>query len=92
MLAAEWRYIIRSWFSEVSLFPGLGSIARYRYTPGTGHYTQMVWSSVSRVGCGYITYRNTQTEPLIARYTIDQPHSIPSSSHPDICFSIFCPH
>ena len=58
----------RSWFSEISLFPGLGHIARYRYTPGTGHYTQMVWSSVTRVGCGYITYRNTETQPLIARW------------------------
>lgn len=68
--AAEWRHIIRSWFSEVTLFPGLGNIARYRYTPGTGHYTQMVWSSVTRVGCGYITYRNTETEPLVARYYV----------------------
>ena len=31
VLGAEWRYITRSWFSEIQLFPGLGSIARYRY-------------------------------------------------------------
>ena len=116
MLGAEWRYITRSWFSEIQLFPGLGSIARYRYiiqfhvdaykyilihpntskyiqirpnvsncfeihrntckwlslvvcryTPGTGHYTLMMWSSVTRMGCGYITYSNQETQPLVAR-------------------------
>ena len=41
-----------------------------RYTPGTGHYTQMVWSSVTRVGCGLITFYNTDTAPLIARYYV----------------------
>ena len=70
VLPAEWRYITRSWFSEIELFPGLGSIARYRYTPGTGHYTLMVWSSVSRVGCGYITYANQETAPLVARSVV----------------------
>ena len=30
VLPGEWRYITRSWFSEIELFPGLGSIARYR--------------------------------------------------------------
>ena len=41
-----------------------------RYTPGTGHYTQMVWSSVTRVGCGLITFYNPDTAPLIARYYV----------------------
>ena len=86
-------YSSRSWFSEIDMFPGLGSIARYRYTPGTGHYTQvivralqldlvslfvltlstliqMTWSSVSLVGCGYITYSNQETTPLVARYYV----------------------
>jgi len=67
---AEWRYVIRSFFSEIDLFPGSGSIASFKYTPGTGHYTQMMWSRVTRVGCGLITYYNTDTAPLIARYYV----------------------
>ena len=76
----EWRHVIRSFFSEISLFPGSGSIARFKYTPGTGHYTQMVWSRVTRVGCGLITYYNDETAPLIARYM----HYV------SLCFSSAC--
>ena len=90
MFAAEWRHIIRSWFSEISLFPGLGSIARYRYTPGTGHYTQMVWASVTRVGCGYITYSNAETQPLVARYIIQTSIEQEMSSFSDLCRYYVC--
>jgi len=65
--APQWRQVIDSWFSEIKMFPGLGSIASYRYTPGTGHYTQMTWSSITSVGCGIITHKNTDTSPFIAR-------------------------
>jgi len=68
--APQWRQVIDSWFSEISLFPGLGSIASYRYTPGTGHYTQMTWSSITSVGCGLITYKNADTGPFIARFYV----------------------
>ena len=27
----EWGHVIRSFFSEIDLFPGSGSIARYKY-------------------------------------------------------------
>ena len=64
------RYVIRSFFSEIDLFPGSGSIASFKYTPGTGHYSQMMWSRVKRVGCGFITHYNGETAPLIARYYV----------------------
>jgi len=66
----EWTHVIRSFFSEIDMFPGSGSIATYKYTPGTGHYTQMVWSSVTRVGCGLVTFYNQDSAPLIARYYV----------------------
>jgi len=68
--APEWRRVIDSWFSEIDLFPGLGSIASYRYTPGTGHYTQMTWASITSVGCGLITHKNSDTNPFIARFYV----------------------
>jgi len=66
----QWRNVIDSWFSEIEMFPGLGSIASYRYTPGTGHYTQMTWASITSVGCGLITHKNSDTNPFIARYYV----------------------
>ena len=65
--APEWRKVIQSWWDEIYLFPGLGSIASYRYTPYTGHYTQMTWASITSVGCALITHKNSDTEPFIAR-------------------------
>ena len=38
----EWRHVIRSFFSEISLFPGSGSIARFKYTPGNGKLIGLV--------------------------------------------------
>ena len=29
--APQWRQVIDSWFSEIKMFPGLGSIASYRW-------------------------------------------------------------
>ena len=51
-------------------FSAYSTVCIVRYTPGTGHYTQMVWSSVTRVGCGLMTFYNQDTAPLIARYYV----------------------
>ena len=32
-------------------------ISYYRFSPGTGHYTQMVWARTHKIGCGYSSYR-----------------------------------
>ena len=29
----------------------------HRFLPGTGHYTQMVWATSYKIGCGYSSYR-----------------------------------
>ena len=28
----------------------------FRYTPGAGHYTQVVWAATQAVGCGLVNY------------------------------------
>ena len=38
-----------------------------RYVAGTGHFVQISWATTALVGCGHITYRNTETQPRIAR-------------------------
>jgi len=49
---------VEAWYDEVKDFDNAGV---YSYGSGsdsgiTGHYTQVVWGSVSKIGCGY-TYR-----------------------------------
>ncbi|KAL3280249.1 hypothetical protein HHI36_017744 [Cryptolaemus montrouzieri] len=45
---ADWDSAIQSWFDEHKLY-------KYgpTFTPGTGHYTQVVWANTDNVGCGY---------------------------------------
>jgi len=45
-----WQFAIRSWFSEKSLF-SYGCSGNN--LTEVGHYTQMVWSSSHKVGCGF---------------------------------------
>jgi len=66
----DWRFSIQSWFREIENYPNIDNSARYRYVAGTGHFVQMSWAATALVGCGYITYRNAETEPRIARYYV----------------------
>ena len=34
----------------------------FRYTPGAGHYTQVVWAATQAVGCGLVNYGVVITE------------------------------
>ena len=61
---------IASYHVSSNTFSAYSTVCIVRYTPGTGHYTQMVWSSVTRVGCGLVTFYNQDTAPLIARYYV----------------------
>jgi uncharacterized protein YkwD len=50
-LAAGHRSItaaIDAWYAEGARY----SYKEARYTPGLGHFTQLVWKSTTRVGCG----------------------------------------
>ena len=46
-----------SWFDEVDV-PGFdpSNIDPYQSTPGTGHYTQVVWGESEELGCGQVYF------------------------------------
>ena len=52
-LASEWSQAVGAWFSEISQFPA-SSVDRFVFSPATGHYSQLVWATTSRVGCGVV--------------------------------------
>merc|ERR1712121_329168 len=59
----DWENIINAWFNEIESFPNEASaIESYQFDSSTGHYTQLVWATTDRVGCGVITYTKEDTE------------------------------
>ena len=46
---------LNGWYSEVDDFDSR-DIDAYRFTPTTGHYTQVVWAETQYIGCGHITF------------------------------------
>lgn len=52
----DWQKAINSWYDEISQFP-TSSVARYRFSHQTGHYSQLVWASTDRIGCGVTQFR-----------------------------------
>ena len=46
---------IMGWYDEVKDFDQRG-VDTYVFSSGVGHYTQMVWSQTTRVGCGHVSY------------------------------------
>ena len=49
-LSQEWTQAVDSWYREISVYPG--PVESFTFSQETGHYTQMVWASTTRLGCG----------------------------------------
>ena len=60
----DWRFTIESWFREISDYPVTNV---YIITPGTGHFTQMVWADTDTVGCGMVIHRSSQHQGKLIR-------------------------
>ncbi|XP_036363357.1 uncharacterized protein LOC115217114 isoform X1 [Octopus sinensis] len=54
----DWEAAIKGWYSEVKDFQyGVNT----QNTVAVGHYTQIVWASSTRIGCGYAKCSNIRT-------------------------------
>ncbi|XP_064087631.1 uncharacterized protein LOC135202262 isoform X2 [Macrobrachium nipponense] len=51
----DWEGVINTWYSEVELFSS-DAIEPYRFSTATGRYSQMMWSSSYKVGCGFTMF------------------------------------
>ena len=49
-LSQEWTNAVDSWYKEISVFPG--PVESFTFSQDTGHYTQMMWATTTRLGCG----------------------------------------
>lgn len=51
----NWTAAIASWYDEVEKFDA-AKVKSYEFDPETGHYTQMLWHSTHKIGCGRRNY------------------------------------
>jgi len=60
VLQADMAKPASSWYSEVT-DPGFNSqnINPFVFTPGTGHYTQVVWADSEELGCAVVYFKDT---------------------------------
>ena len=49
-LGQEWIQAVDSWYREISVYPG--PVESFTFSQDTGHYTQMMWATTTRLGCG----------------------------------------
>lgn len=55
----DWESCVRRWYDEVSLFSN-ASRSPFQFDLPTGHFTQMVWATTWKIGCGYTRYPSTE--------------------------------
>ena len=71
-----WKEAVDAWFDEIKLFP-TSSVERYVFSAETGHYSQIVWATTSRVGCGASIYPSGRfMARLVPKALITIPFSI----------------
>merc|ERR1712176_596945 len=56
-IGQKWLDAVDYWYSEVAQFDP-GNIDPFVYDYDAGHYTQVVWATTTKVGCGYAFYTN----------------------------------
>ncbi len=44
-----WNDVVSTWYNEIAAYNYNNAV----YSPGTGHFTQVVWRSTTSVGCGF---------------------------------------
>ena len=49
---------VQKWYDEVSKPGYRGYPESFRFSSGTGHYTQVVWADTEELGCGMVYFRD----------------------------------
>ncbi|XP_064470480.1 CRISP/Allergen/PR-1-like [Ornithodoros turicata] len=57
----NWQHAINAWYAEVSKFKN-DSIAPFRFTYATGHFSQVAWATTSKVGCGFVCFAGAKPD------------------------------
>ena len=53
----DWQGAAKSWYDEIDLFHS-SIVSSYQFSSSTGHYTQLVWATTDRLGCGVTQFRS----------------------------------
>lgn len=54
--SVQWERAIQAWYNEVADF-NPNDIQPFKFSSGAGHYTQMLWWSTYKIGCGFIMFK-----------------------------------
>lgn len=55
---------VQNWYNEVKIF-NPNTINPFRFSPGIGHYSQVVWASSYQIGCGFVAYQKGRFNQMI---------------------------
>ncbi|PNF13786.1 hypothetical protein B7P43_G12434 [Cryptotermes secundus] len=51
----DWQSAVQAWYNEVKDF-SKNSVSPFKYSSGAGHYSQVVWATSDKIGCGFTAY------------------------------------
>ncbi|KAJ1526856.1 hypothetical protein ONE63_008414 [Megalurothrips usitatus] len=54
----NWDVVTRKWYDEVAKHSSRQTLGTYRFSPMTGHFTQLGWADTFLVGCGVAEYKD----------------------------------
>ncbi|PNF13824.1 hypothetical protein B7P43_G12435, partial [Cryptotermes secundus] len=54
----DWNSAVQAWYDEVKDF-SKDSVSPFKFSSGTGHYSQAVWADTDKVGCGFTAFTDS---------------------------------
>ncbi|CAH1966227.1 unnamed protein product [Acanthoscelides obtectus] len=59
---------VESWYSEIEIANPADIADTYKFVPGTGHWTQMIWAETTHIGCAIVEQFNGEEAYLACNY------------------------